>query len=67
MEVKIGANGSVSFIDLLQIAFIVLKFCEVINWSWVWVLSPLWISIAVAIIIKLIFVIKTRRDESHNR
>lgn len=67
MEVKTGVNGSISFIELLQIVFIVLKLCGVINWSWVWVLSPLWISIAVVIIIMLIFVIKIRRDESHDR
>ena len=67
MEVKTNVNGSIGFIELLQIVFIVLKLCGVINWSWVWVLSPLWISIAVVIIIMLIFVIKIRRDESHDR
>ena len=30
--------------DLLAVAFIVLKLCGVITWSWWWVLSPLWIS-----------------------
>jgi hypothetical protein len=28
----------------LLIIFIVLKLTDVIDWSWVWVLSPLWIS-----------------------
>lgn len=36
--------GGVGFVGMLTIAFIVLKLCKVINWSWVWVLSPLWIS-----------------------
>ena len=29
------------FGDLLQIAFIILKLCNVIDWSWFWVLFPL--------------------------
>lgn len=36
--------GGVGFVGMLTIAFIVLKLCKVINWSWVWVLSPIWIS-----------------------
>ena len=47
-------NGGISFTGLLQIAFIVLKLCGVINWSWLWVLSPTWITIAIIIIIVLI-------------
>ncbi len=47
-------NGGVTFIGLLQIVFIVLKLCKVINWSWFWVLSPLWISLIITLII-LIF------------
>lgn len=39
---------------LLQTVFIVLKLCKVINWSWWWVLSPIWISIAIALIYILI-------------
>ena len=29
--------------DLLLVAFVVLKLCGVIDWSWWWVLSPAWI------------------------
>lgn len=39
-------NYGIGFVGLLQIAFIVLKLCKVIKWSWLWVLSPLWISAA---------------------
>lgn len=35
------------FPTLLTIAFIVLKLCNVITWSWWWVLSPIWIPIAI--------------------
>lgn len=35
----------ISFAGALTIVFIVLKLCNVITWSWLWVLSPLWIAI----------------------
>lgn len=35
---------------LLCVAFVVLKLCDVITWSWLWVLSPVWISILIDII-----------------
>lgn len=43
--------GGIGFGGLLTIAFIVLKLTGVINWSWLWVLSPLWISLALIILI----------------
>jgi len=42
------------FSGLLTIAFIVLKLCNVIDWPWIWVLSPIWISFGLAIILILI-------------
>ena len=33
-----------SFTSLLTVLFIGLKLAGFIDWSWVWVLSPLWIS-----------------------
>lgn len=44
-------NGGVGFTGLLTIVFIVLKLTGTISWSWWWVLSPLWISLVVAMII----------------
>lgn len=49
-----NTRGGIGFCGLLTIAFIVLKLCKVITWSWVWVLSPLWISFALIILIILI-------------
>lgn len=57
MDNKQTSSGGIGFAGLLTIAFIVLKLCKVINWSWVWVLSPLWISfglVAVILIVALI-------------
>lgn len=39
------------FSTLLQIAFIVLKLCNVIEWSWLWVLSPIWIPVVITLLI----------------
>ena len=41
---------------LLTVLFVGLKLTGFINWSWWWVLSPLWISFAVPIVI-IIFAI----------
>jgi hypothetical protein len=43
-----------SLADVLLVVFIVLKLCGIITWSWWWVLSPLWISVILAIIADLI-------------
>lgn len=49
-----SGRGGIGFVGLLQIAFIVLRLCGVIKWSWLWVLSPIWISVAlIALIISL--------------
>lgn len=34
----------ISFVSLLQLAFIILKLCNVINWNWVLVMLPFIIS-----------------------
>lgn len=53
-------SGGIGFSGLLTIVFIVLKLCGVINWSWIWVFSPMWISAAlcVAIFIFIIMIFK---------
>jgi len=48
MEIKLG-----SFATLLTVVFITLKLCGVINWSWWWVVSPIFISIGLALFILL--------------
>lgn len=58
MESNKTSNGGIGFIGLLTIAFIVLKLTGVINWSWLWVLSPIWIMVALSILIILIVLLK---------
>ncbi|UWJ04752.1 hypothetical protein CUB19_gp34c [Stenotrophomonas phage CUB19] len=45
------SGGGIGFGGLLTIVFIVLKLTGYINWSWWWVLSPLWIGFALFILI----------------
>lgn len=40
--------------EVLLVVFIILKLCNVIDWSWWWVLSPLWIVILWAILLVII-------------
>jgi uncharacterized protein (DUF983 family) len=52
------------FTPLLTVLFIGLKLAGVIAWSWVWVLSPLWIPLALlAVMFAVIFAVKPLRDE----
>lgn len=40
---------------VLTIIFVILRLCNVIAWSWVWVLAPLWIGLfLVAFVIGII-------------
>jgi hypothetical protein len=53
-EVKFNSNGGVGFVGLLTILFIALKLMGYITWSWWWVLSPIWISLLVALTVFVI-------------
>ena len=44
-------DSSLSLSAILLVVFIILKLCKVINWSWLWVLSPIWISISLYFIV----------------
>lgn len=53
MEKNLGL-GSQLFTSLLTVLFIGLKLTGHINWSWWWVLSPIWISFCLAILVFLL-------------
>ena len=42
---------------LLGVAFVVLKLCGVIEWPWIWVLSPFWISFTIGLLVFIGFII----------
>lgn len=52
-----NTSSGLSFLGLLQVAFIVLKLCDVIKWGWLWVLSPTWISAIIVVLLIVAFVI----------
>jgi len=43
--------SGVGFPGLLAILFIGLKLGHVIEWPWLWVLSPLWIPLAIVLVV----------------
>ena len=49
-----SSSGGMSFVGVLTLIFIVLKLVGVIKWSWIAVLSPLWITLIIDIIIIII-------------
>ena len=48
------ASGGIGFLGLLTIAFVVLRLCKVIAWSWWWVLCPIWGGFALLILVVLV-------------
>jgi hypothetical protein len=60
-EKSSSSSGGIGFAGLLTIVFIVLKLLDKIQWSWVWVLSPLWISISLWLLIITIVVLVSIR------
>ena len=57
-DTKTTSSGGIGFCGLLAIVFITLKLgignTAVMGWSWWWVLSPLWIPLAIVLGIALI-------------
>ncbi len=47
MSTSTSSSSGIGFVGLLTILFIGLKLTHYIDWSWWWVLSPLWIVFAV--------------------
>ena len=49
-----NSNSGIGFHEVLAIVFIVLKLLKIINWSWWWVLSPIWIPIGLWLILLIV-------------
>ena len=50
VEVK---HVGIGFAEALTLLFIGLKLGKVISWSWLWVLSPIWISLVLIVVIAI--------------
>lgn len=50
-------RSGIGFTGLLTLLFIGLKLTHLIDWSWWWVLSPIWINLILLILLLLIYLI----------
>jgi hypothetical protein len=50
-------NNNGWFALVLTLVFIVLKLTDQIDWSWWWVLSPLWLPLALVLSIAIIAIV----------
>ena len=56
-EQSVSYSGGIGFTGLLTIVFVTLKLLGKIDWSWWWVLSPLWISFLLVMVFFVILLI----------
>ena len=56
-EIKTVGLG---FFEALTLLFIALKLTGVITWSWLMVLSPLWLTLSVSVFIAVVIVLITK-------
>lgn len=52
---KDNKTGGIGFFSLLQLAFIILKLCKVIDWNWFFVLLPAIICVTIILIVFIVF------------
>ena len=53
----VAVGSGLGFLDLLQIAFIVLKLCGVIDWHWALVLLPIIIEVGLLVLVPPILIL----------
>jgi hypothetical protein len=53
-----NTNTALSLDSILTIVFVILKLTKVIDWSWWWVLSPIWIAFILWLVPVIIIGIK---------
>jgi len=46
-----SSSGGIGFLGLLTVVFATLKLTDFIDWSWWWVLAPMWIAALVTVIV----------------
>lgn len=52
-----STGGGIGFLGILTIVFIVLKLTNYIDWSWWWVLSPMWIPVLILLLVLIIIAV----------
>ena len=56
-ETRVGLG----FAEALTILFVALRLCGVIDWPWLWVVSPIWITLLLLFSIVLVILTLGRR------
>jgi len=55
-------SGGIGILGVLGVAFVVLKLCGVIAWSWWWVTAPFWgvvaLALAILVVASILFVVE---------
>lgn len=46
-----SGTGGLSLVSVITVVFVVLKLTHNIDWSWWWVLSPLWMSFGLFVLL----------------
>jgi hypothetical protein len=54
---KESSSSGISFMGMLTILFIALKLTNYVDWSWWWVLSPIWLGFLLAVFAGLLVVL----------
>lgn len=54
------AGNSISLCSVLGVAFVVLKLCHQIDWSWWWVLAPFWGPVALTVVVCFVVFVNRR-------
>lgn len=54
-ENKTTVQVGPGLVTLLTLVFVYLKVTNQLDWSWVWVLSPIWISVGLSLGLLLLF------------
>ncbi len=58
MAIKKFSNMGLNLGEVILVVFIILKLTKVIDWSWWWVLSPIWLTLIVTVLILVYIAIK---------
>jgi hypothetical protein len=56
-----SSSAGLGLPSVLLVVFVVLKLIGIIDWSWLWVLSPFWIELILVVIIATYFYV----DKTH--
>ena len=49
-----SSSNGIGFSGALALLFIALKLLDKIDWSWWWVLAPIWIPLAILIVVLIV-------------